>query len=460
MKVKTVLSLVLIFALCGGFDIALAIAPPPLLWVEATPSKTEVRVNEPFKVALKVDDTSGSNQTVRVMSCSWYDEWQTSDTNVIPKLWPCTRNFPVDVTIPPGGAYTNEMEMSVDPSFSGKTLSFRMGFTPIGSAKTFWSDYMTLKILPTDTRDTRASSTTDASARQHFQNYLDQCGTNEIRCLWFLGDNPAVGMVMTIDLSRETVFTVRDVYDWAEQSAKTRTLSHSQMRNLKEMMNALPMPDSDNDFSESVFVSVRSGDRTLVFRYNRRYIPPTVRSIYDIAGGYLESSNTTSYDGKDLGAALRKIAEEIPELAVDSITNAPALPDVAWNGDAVARAIFLLPKHLRYRTNIMSLGPRQIPMMDLEVTAVRYDSSKDAEQAVKGSLKGRQAAPQAKENYRGFTLYRFAPEYGVVICQAGRYVVEIDPLSEAVEPLVMKTLDVVLAGLPKIADGKETTKTQ
>lgn len=298
------------------------------------------------------------------------------------------------------------------------------------------------------------------SAKQYFENYLNQCGTNEIRCLWFLDNNPRVAMVMTIDLSRETVFTAREVYDFAEEAAETRTLSHSQVLNLKETMNALPMPDSDNDFSESVFESVRSGERTLVFRYNRRYIPPTLRRIYDIAGGYLESSNTTSYDGKDLGAALRKIAEQIPELAVDSITNAPALPDVAWNGDAVARAFFLMPKHLRYMTNIMDRGPRQLPMMDLEVTAVRYDSSKDAEQAVKGSLRGRQVAPQSKENYRGFTLYRFAPEYGNVICQAGQYVVEVLPFSEAAVTLVMKTLDVVLAGLPKIADGKETRETQ
>lgn len=300
-----------------------------------------------------------------------------------------------------------------------------------------------------------AASAEEFSAEKLSEDYLNACGTNEIRCLWFLDNNPRVGMVMTIDLDRQTVFTVREVYNFAAEAAETRTLSHSQVLNLKEMMNALPMPDSDNDFSESVFVSVRSGERTLVFRYNRRYIPPTVRRIYDIAGGYLESSNTTSYDGKDLGAALRKIAEEISELAVDSITNAPALPTVAWNGDAVARAFFLMPKHLRYRTNIMERGPRQIAMADLEVTAVRYDSSKDAEQAVKGSLGGRQVAPQSKENYRGFTLYRFAPEYGTVICQAGDYVVEIDPLSKAAETMVMKTLDVVLGGLPKIAGGSK-----
>lgn len=127
----------------------------------------------------------------------------------------------------------------------------------------------------------------DVSARQYFESYLNQCGTNEIRCLWFLDNNPRIGMVMTIDLGRQTVFTVRDVYNWAHQAAETRTLSHSQVLILKQIINDLPPSDTNSDFDKSLFVSKRNGDKTEVFRYDRGHAPPDVRRIYDIGGGYL-----------------------------------------------------------------------------------------------------------------------------------------------------------------------------
>ena len=140
--------LALAFALlCGSRNMAAA-APPPPLTVQLGPGRSAVRVNAPFKVALWVINTSHSNQTVRVMNCSWYDEWQTSNTNLIPKLWDCTKNFPVNVNLRPGDFYTNELEMSVRASFPPGKLRFRMGFTPIGGTTTFWSGNIELTVLP------------------------------------------------------------------------------------------------------------------------------------------------------------------------------------------------------------------------------------------------------------------------------------------------------------------------
>ena len=51
-----------------------------------------------------------------------------------------------NVEIQPGGAYTNELEMLI----SEKTLSFRMGFTPIDSDRTFWSDDVQLNVITLD----------------------------------------------------------------------------------------------------------------------------------------------------------------------------------------------------------------------------------------------------------------------------------------------------------------------
>src|ERR1043165_6377053 len=75
------------------------------LRVIVKPSKTDVRVKEPFKVALRVENPTTTNQTVRVMNCSWDDEWKSSNTNITWIGWSCGKNYAMSVEIPPGGAY-------------------------------------------------------------------------------------------------------------------------------------------------------------------------------------------------------------------------------------------------------------------------------------------------------------------------------------------------------------------
>jgi hypothetical protein len=148
MKPKLLLGLALV--LSGGWLTALPTnaADTNLLRVVVIPSKTEVRVKETFKVALRVENPTTTNQTVRVWSCSWDEEWKSSNTNISWLGWICTRNVARNVEIPPGGAYTNELEMLIPEPIPENSLSFRMGFTPIDSEKTLWSDGVKLNILP------------------------------------------------------------------------------------------------------------------------------------------------------------------------------------------------------------------------------------------------------------------------------------------------------------------------
>jgi hypothetical protein len=146
MKPKLILCLALV--LSGGFVNA---ADTNSLRVVIIPSKTEVRIKEPFSLALRVENPTQTNQTIRVMNCSWEDEWQSSNTNLPLGAWDCTKNFAVNVIIPPGGAYTNESSMLIYNLIPDKELSFRMGFTSIGSKETFWSNEVKLHILPPDT---------------------------------------------------------------------------------------------------------------------------------------------------------------------------------------------------------------------------------------------------------------------------------------------------------------------
>ena len=145
MKPKLLLGLALVSS--GIFANA---ADANSLQVVVIPSKTEVHVKEKFKVALRVENPAATNQTVRVWSCSGEEEWKTSNTNISWFGWDCTKNNIHSVEIPSGGAYTNELEMFISEPISENTLSFRMGFTPIDSKKTFWSNEVKLKILPPD----------------------------------------------------------------------------------------------------------------------------------------------------------------------------------------------------------------------------------------------------------------------------------------------------------------------
>ena len=131
---------------------------------------------------------------------------------------------------------------------------------------------------------------TESSAKQHFSDYLNSCGTNEVRCLWFLQDDPRVGMLMTIRLDEKKVDTVRDVYNWAEQGAKTRLLDEYQVDKLQQIIGHLPPPDNNGQYSSSVFVSMWEGNTAKVFQYDRRNAPAVIRQIFDIGGGYFYSN--------------------------------------------------------------------------------------------------------------------------------------------------------------------------
>jgi hypothetical protein len=140
----------IVLTFCGGANEmcrAAEAANSNSLRVIVKPSKTQVRINEPFQVALRVENVSATNQHLRVMNCSWDEHWKTSNTNITWLDWNCSKNFAATVELTPEGAYTNRMEMLVPtPSANGK-LSFRMGFTPIDGPVTLWSDEVVIRIL-------------------------------------------------------------------------------------------------------------------------------------------------------------------------------------------------------------------------------------------------------------------------------------------------------------------------
>jgi RNA polymerase sigma factor (sigma-70 family) len=119
-----------------------------MLTVTIKPQKNPVRVKEPFKVDLRVVNSSKAAQSFQVMSCSWDEHWKSSNDRVSWEGWPCAENSAVTVKLEPGEAYEKTLPMLLPAGKPQEKVSFKMGFTPIGSKQTFWSDEVTVQVEP------------------------------------------------------------------------------------------------------------------------------------------------------------------------------------------------------------------------------------------------------------------------------------------------------------------------
>ena len=132
------------------------------------------------------------------------------------------------------------------------------------------------------------TSVNGQEAEAYFKTHLNECKADEIRCLYFLDDNPKIGEVMTIDLRSASVFTVRKVFDWASQSSENRKLSHTQTETLRKLISDLPPSHEKLQFKESLLIAIRRDDGIHLFQYRRQKPPSVIQRIYDIGGGYLQ----------------------------------------------------------------------------------------------------------------------------------------------------------------------------
>lgn len=120
---------------------------------------------------------------------------------------------------------------------------------------------------------------------EHFTSHLSKCPESEIRCLWFVRDLPYVGMLMQIDVQESKVYTVREVFDWAEQNAKTREMSHYQIVVAKELLPGLPASTPGVPFAEGLHLSFWLGKKLHTVTYSKKAVPLLVQRLYDVGGG-------------------------------------------------------------------------------------------------------------------------------------------------------------------------------
>ena len=109
-----------------------------------------IRTNAPFTAHLRVVNSSKSTQSFRVMNCSWDEHWKSSNERVSWEGWGCDKNFAVTEKLEPGQAYERTLSMLLTSGKPQEKVSFKMGFTPIDSKQTFWSNEVTLPVEPDD----------------------------------------------------------------------------------------------------------------------------------------------------------------------------------------------------------------------------------------------------------------------------------------------------------------------
>lgn len=120
---------------------------------------------------------------------------------------------------------------------------------------------------------------------EHFTGYLSKCPENEIRCLWFVGNSIRVGMIMQIQIEESKVSTVREVFNWALQNAKTREMSHYQLVVAKELLPGLPASTPGVPFAEGLHISFWHGKKLHTVTYSKKAAPLLVQRLYDVGGG-------------------------------------------------------------------------------------------------------------------------------------------------------------------------------
>ncbi|QIF02075.1 hypothetical protein [Roseimicrobium sp. ORNL1] len=119
----------------------------------------------------------------------------------------------------------------------------------------------------------------------YFKKYLSDCPETQIRCLWFLRDSIRIGMVMTMDLREDTVYTVRDVFDHARQNSQTREMSYAQTVTAEELLPSLPDTTPDVPFAEGLHISFWRDKKLHTVTYSKKATPLLIQRLYDVGGG-------------------------------------------------------------------------------------------------------------------------------------------------------------------------------
>ena len=124
--------------------------------------KQEQNDTNAFSIHFRVSNPSNAPCAIAVMTCSYWQHWQTDNKTVSVNVWGCNKNGLSGVGLDSTNVYSGDVPIIVRHDTKPGQLSFRMAFTPRTNrgtdnfsmaqtnwAKgTFWSNEITIQVVP------------------------------------------------------------------------------------------------------------------------------------------------------------------------------------------------------------------------------------------------------------------------------------------------------------------------
>ena len=177
------------------------------LTVTIKPKANPVRTDEPFDVDLHVVNSSKSTQSFQVMNGSWDEHWKSSNAKVSWLGWDCAKNFAVTVKLAPGDRYEKTLPMLLATGKPEEKVPFKMGFTPIGSKQTFWSNEVIVEVEPQEGKQNPARN---LEAKAPLPKAKPKEDKDMLQGTWHIVEAQAGGKHQANDTSKDQIWTFTD----------------------------------------------------------------------------------------------------------------------------------------------------------------------------------------------------------------------------------------------------------
>src|SRR5215470_6415590 len=107
-----------------------SVATADPLTVEIKPATLTWKPKQHVDVALRVVNTSSAPVKVGIWLCSWYENFKSSDAELVFDIWGCDKNYAKDYELGPGKAWEQKLEMYAVERAKAGAHELKLGFTP------------------------------------------------------------------------------------------------------------------------------------------------------------------------------------------------------------------------------------------------------------------------------------------------------------------------------------------
>ena len=106
---------------------------------------------------------------------------------------------------------------------------------------------------------------------------------------WFLGGRPGVVMKTSVD-THGRVYTVRSVYNWAEQNSKWQQLTETESQSTFAVLKTLPDSAPQPPLPFLVVVSFKLDGKWQTRLYDRRNPPAELTKVYQLVHSVIDAN--------------------------------------------------------------------------------------------------------------------------------------------------------------------------